>query len=336
MCMHTVIHMYSQDQPALALPNIRTIQETLHTDYKNYLKKQLEEYKANSICSVETLVTMGGKFQNIEVGLPLYPNDNIAHDIIDTADNQGNHFLHIAVEKEDIDSVRKLSQIKTHSVVSANKINQTPLDLCIAKLLSNTANHDNAKMMLEEILYRSAHISRSSVEHTTYLEESLKKVIHAQLIYKQQSKNLDISPILLAKLTKSPIAKDEVKKALSPFYQQATNQADGNTFTHALVNLELADELHEWIQDGRVSFAQNHAGLTPVDIVLARFRSYLHNPELIDSDKEVFQKRKCCLFMLLEHLKNISQQSLLKPFQQCCDLHRLHANFDEKNKNEEV
>src|SRR5213075_792181 len=92
---------------------------------------------------------------------------------------------------------------------------------------------------------------------------------------------------------------------LSTIYQQISD-ASGNTFTHVLVEQELSDELFEWIKQERVSFAQNKKELTPLDIALAKFRHFTQNVALIDSDKSSFEKRKCCLFMLLNYCKTKS------------------------------
>src|SRR5581483_3918146 len=205
----------------------------------------------------------------------------------------------------------------------SNKAGKTPLDLCISKFLSDAADKDKAQKMLEAILYRAAHISRSSDQHKTYLEGALKKVISLQLAYKKQSKDLDIPLKLLAKLVDFQVSEDKYEEVVSPFYQQATDEATGNTFTHVLVELGDADELYEWIQQKRISFAKNKAGETPDAVALSNYLSYLEIPASIDSFKEEFNRKRCCLFMLLNYLKIIGKQSCLISFKQCCSVHKI-------------
>ena len=325
LCMYTVAPVRAMHNQELMqeLPSITATQKTLRATYQKYLKNQLEEYKTTGSVDLTTLVKMGGLFQNIREGYALYPKDLIADDIIDTTDSNGNNFIHIAAERDDVKMVGDLSGMRSRTTALSNKAGQTPLDLCILKFLSDAADKNKAKQMLETILYRAAHISRSSDEHKTYLEGALKKVISLQLAYKKQSKDLDVPLKLLARLVDFHVSDDKHQEVVSLFYQQATDEVTGNTFTHVLVELGYADELYEWIQQKRISFAKNKAGDTPDALALSNYLPYLELPASIDSFKEEFNRKRCCLFMLLNYLKIIGKQSCLMSFKQCCSVHKI-------------
>jgi hypothetical protein len=154
------------------------------------------------------------------------------------------------------------------------------------------------------------------------LKTSLQKLIALQLDYKKLGKELPLKSELFLQLINFHISQEDERELaialLSKSYQQAADEANGETFTHLLIEQELSDELFEWIKQERVSLAKNKAGKTPVDTALERFRQFTVNG-LTTPKNDSFQKRRCCLFMLLNYCKTKSGQSA--KFQNCCDQH---------------
>jgi hypothetical protein len=112
---------------------------------------------------------------------------------------------------------------------------------------------------------------------------------------------------------------------LSSYYQQTIDKADGSTFTHVFIDQGRCEELFELMKQGRSSFIQNKAGLTPIDLALQKFRHFTQDKTLIDSNDESFIRARCCLSMLINHLKYVLKDSNIIP---CCEKHSISTPID--------
>jgi len=322
----TIATMQGMDKEAqaqaLTLPDLHNIQKALHNDYRSYLTDQLELYKTANSFSPSYLISAAHIIQGIDAGPDYYPNDPVAQDILTTRDDQGNHFIHIGVERGHKGVVETLAGMRAHATTMRNNNGETALDVCIKKMPADKGYSPTQLEILEVLLYRTAHLSRQKEEYKAVLEASLKKVVLLQLDYKKLGKELPLRVDHLLKLIKFNASKEEKEKELaiallSKSYQHAADEANGETFTHVLVQQELPDELFEWIKQERVSLAENNAGKTAVDIALERFRQVALKSPARGNDS--FTNKRCCLFMLLKycHIKNGTN------FNNCCDKHVL-------------
>ena len=296
-----------------ALPSWNSARQILKKDYKTYLQNRLEEYKKTDIdvtpINMDELVTMGVRITGYDR----------THEIGNIADEAHNRFIHIAIEKDDLPAVQWICANPKFIGTPINKKGQSPLDLCIEKLTPCSIDQQKDSVthkILYALIERTAKVC-SPVN--PYKTACLKKITALHLAYKQASHELDLTPELIRCLISAEKLAEE-QAFLSTIYQETTD-ADGNTFTHVLVEKELADELFDWIKQGRVSFAKNKAQLTPVDTALANFRFFTQNVALIDGNTTSFARKKCCLFMLLNYLKIKSGQAANTHFNHCCSNH---------------
>jgi len=316
--------MEEATQALVVVPDLQNIQNTLHNDYKNHLVVSLEHYKKANSFSQKELVSAARAIRAINTGPNCYPVNSIANDILATKDNQGNHFIHIAVDKEHTSVVEQLTGMRAYSTTMRNDNGETAFDTCIKKMSVQSTYTSTIVEILDVLLNGMVRISRSLEENRTFLKTSLQKLIALQLEYKKLGKELLFKNELLLKLINNDISEEDERTLaiilLSRSYQRTVDETNGATFTHLLVQQELPDELFEWIKQERVSLAKNKAGLTPVDTALERFRQFTHNGLTMPTN-DSFQKRRCCLFMLLNYCKTKSEQSAETHFANCCDKH---------------
>src|SRR5881394_2076479 len=97
MCATTIIHASEQKSVVTALPLWTVPHQELRNDYKNYLKNRLEEYKKTDV-NMDELVAMS----------TLITGGDCPHKLFRVEDAQGNRFIHIAIEKEDVQTTQWL------------------------------------------------------------------------------------------------------------------------------------------------------------------------------------------------------------------------------------
>jgi len=318
----TSLHAMKENQIIpTALPDYKeytAVWSSLCIDYKKYVASQLETYKTTDTVDMPKLDAMKKIMTN-------HTANDIVKGIDDVHDDHKNTFLHIAVEKRDGATVKWLCRrTKLINVLHyVNRDRKTPLDLCVDQLLPEIDNTNNIKAqsqsMLADILYGIRFIPNGPF-YKPFRNRCQKTLINLHLQYKKNTKNNFLCPTTISQL-QSLIRYPDTQSCITEYYQEATDTATGNTFTHVLVEQERADELFDWIKQKRLSLVANKTGLTPLDIALAQFRIFTQNFMLIDEDKSSFENRRCCLFILLNHLKIKDQQSETAHFDYCCDKH---------------
>lgn len=310
----TLLHSMEQNeanQQTLALPNITPICRALKNDYKIYLNSRLEEYKKTDV-NMDELVAMSAIITGKK------HSEFSSTSIHNVMDKEFNRFIHIAVQKADLPTVQWIynNTPYNYTFFPTNKNGQSPLDLCIEQLspdiIGEQKNTDRHKVLNATILY----IGKTPNYILRY--QSLQKIINLQLSHKKNKMDFTFEPELLYYLVpQEELAQKE--SYLSKIYQKSADE-DGNTFTHLLVGQDLPDELFQWIKQEHVSSAKNNAGQSPLDLALIRFQCSFQPYTYIPVDYlkgDVFNKRRCCLLMLLNYFNN--QQ--LTGLQNCCDKH---------------
>ena len=108
---------------------------------------------------------------------------------------------------------------------------------------------------------------------------------------------------------------------LSEIYQTVVDK-DKNSYTHILVEKKLPDKLYEFIKKDYITFATNNDDKTPLTIAQDLFQEFTQHKDahkVIAETPNEFNRRRCCLFMLLNYIKlkkNIA-------FEQCCQKHTI-------------
>lgn len=297
--------------------NCDGIQRTLAQDYESYLKNRLEEYKKTDFTYKD--------MQAIEYTGFLFTGFVKPIRFDSMLDKDRNSFTHIAIRKADLTIVQWLTD-QRYLAYNANSDDKEPIDLCIEQLLPNAAEAN--KKTVHEILDVLTAAYDTYAFNLDYRKKFLKKMVALQLEYKkcgthfglQDGTGFVLKDVLFTRfLIQDPKAKPTI--VLSDIYHEVMDQ-NKNTFTHVVVQRGLPDELYELIKKEYITFEKNAEEKTPVDIAYELFRGFTQNHSSIEARKDIFTKRRCCLFMLLNYLK-IKQNVNNKSFIQCCDKHMM-------------
>ena len=108
---------------------------------------------------------------------------------------------------------------------------------------------------------------------------------------------------------------------LQTLYQQTKDPETGNNYTHLVIEQADADALYELMEKQYISNAENKIGETPLMMALRMFQIFTQHQEvekIITTIPKVFTQTRCCLFMLLNHVKKYQG---VTTFEQCCDKH---------------
>lgn len=295
------------------------IENSLNTDYNNYLKNRLEEYKktdftpqnVSCLTKVGTLIT-----GNPLVDFPYY----------DIRDEQGNTFIKVAVKKMD------LPFVDWHvTKQGAHCITRDDFNACIATCMqylkpskTPTETDETTKNTTHEILKiltikQGDQASIFTLRDKPCRENLIKQLILLQLKHKKRNTTFTIEDTLFTQhLTSGEDDKSPI--ILSDLYQTVTDKK-GNTLSHIIVDLHNADELYELIKKNYVSPAANKSCKTVLDIALNHFQSFIQDPGMTFGDiyPEKINQARCCVFMLLTYIK-LKQTGKL-PNHQCCNKH---------------
>jgi hypothetical protein len=295
------------------------IQQALNDDYSHYCKNQLIEYKKTPFTPQH--------MQHITSMSTMYTgNDHCLRNLYGVKDEEENHFPHIAIQKFDLPVLTWL--VQNFMYYPKNKHKKGFLETCIDHLSCNldAEKKQIAYDMLNAIIQNYGNRLALSIRQPT-----VEKLIRLQIEHRKHLKidildHISITPLLTQQDEKQPID-------LSTLYQQVAD-AEGNTFSHNIVNASDIDELYQLIQNNRVSPAPNKAGKTVVDLALANFQSYVkhlsrfpnESNELDDLFDSVVwgdtpKRSRCCLFMLLNYIQSKRTHTMLVSFSPCCDKH---------------
>lgn len=300
------------------LPDYKKAHNLLLNDYKNYLKNQLEIYKKADV-NMDTLVAMSHKMTK----------GSYQKEIVYARDDQYDHFIHIAINKQDLSTVQWLYAFDGGIYPNfSNSGGKSPLCLCIDQLSpvngiqggKNVAARQIFDVTLEA-LGKNKKVAGAYVAFSKYKEMCLKNIIALQLKYKKNLYDFVVAPESLASLV-SRCRRNQltVPAFISTFYKAAIDESNGDTFTHILVAQNNPDELFEWLKQERGSFEKNKSGLTPLDVALEKCRHFTQDVSRINADKDSYDKLSCCVFILLNYIR-LKKGTPDNTFGTCCDRH---------------
>jgi hypothetical protein len=302
------------NQPAL--PDWKGMYSQLCIDYKNILKNKLEEYKKADIS-----ITPWSMHKLIKIGTTITKQNflTLKSAIHTIRDEEGNVFLHHAVEKNDESTVSWLSLKSNGFYLSLHRNNgQTPFDLCIKKLLPEIPN-DATKTATRKIFDILAKNILSSSK-----DRYLSQIIALQLKHKKYGTEFIVDQNLLQALIPS-----SPQKSLSNYYRDAQEEKDGYTFTHVFATQCKADDLFELVKKDQISFEKDKHNYTALDYALSALHSYIHNETNRAKFPDVCQKASCCVYILLNYAKELAQKGSqdvpadISDFGPCCEKHTL-------------
>ena len=312
----------------LALPDYRATHRLLQADYRNYLQDQLEEYKKTDITktpwNMDRLIKVGRCMTRMQ------DKQLTTYYIYMTKDKQqGNHFMNIAIEKDDLRTIRWITASKAYVFRFLNISQESPLDQSIKKLQpsagNNTINATTRKIFDTTLQFIADELLYAGAGYDKHKEACVKSVLALQLQYAKRGRDFVVDPVILKKLSpaaENPFLRSSDKKYyesfLSDHYAQIADEEDGSTFTHVFVSQQDPDALCQLIKQKRVSLAKDRQGLTPIDYAVNLLRQSFTQ----ESDPEQIQKASCCVYLLLNYFK--SQDALGElDFGPCCEKHAL-------------
>ena len=293
--------------------NYKTIEQNLDNKYKSYLTNRLIQYK-----NVNFTVNDRKEIQTMRLTITGNNNPFILADYLDSiVDDKQNNFLHIAIEKRDLEVLRWLIDDVKHLPYTQNGNGKEPIDLCIDQLMPLAP--DNNKQTAHEILdiltagYDKAQLNS---EHRI---KFLKKMVLLQLEHTKNNTNFILKDSLFTRLIHNP-TNTQKRIALPKIYQEVTDTTK-NTFTHILVQRCMTDQLYEFVQKEYITFAENNDHKNPLEIaekLLQEFTQHTDPDQAIATSSKEFYKKRCCFFILLNYLKKKNNET---DFAQCCEKH---------------
>jgi hypothetical protein len=321
----TTIHAMEQNNQ-VALPDWRGTHQKLCTDYRDILKTKLAAYKKADITTtawdMDTLITAG-------TIITKFDHSNIKYNIfLTTKDEHNNSFFHSAVEKNDVATVKWLSpRILNNQYLDTNNDGQTPLDLCIKKLLPNDIYKRASEMAIARQIFYSMLSDIGKLKIAPEIKEKcLTTIINLQLQWKGYGLPFNVDPDLLTKLLTAERLEEE-PSLMNRFYRKASYY-DGRTFTHIPVYYLHPDELFELVKKDQISFAKDNKGQSALDLALQQSKQYTQ-PYYMTKFPGTDQKASCCVYILLNHAKalalkgaqNAPDISEFGDFGPCCEKH---------------
>ena len=253
----------------LALPDWKGMRKQLIGDYSKHLRNRLEEYKKTDISIVpwemNTLVNDGKTITKLDA-------TELKRAIRSVRDSQYNCFLHIAVDKDDEKTVRWLcSARRSFDLFKGNSSGETPLGLCIKKLLPGTVDNVATQNIFTVLLnFATQWVLGGGVKISC-----LKSIIALQLAHAQNGSTFVIDQNMLQKLLPN-----YQQQSLSNYYKNAQDE-DGQTFAHAFS--DNPDKLFELVEKDYVSFAKDKQGRTALDYTVAHLQSFYNEKPPVSS-----------------------------------------------------
>ncbi|HLW73011.1 MAG TPA: hypothetical protein VKR54_03100 [Candidatus Babeliales bacterium] len=292
--------------------NYKKIEASFRNDYKNYLKKHLEEYKTQHFTheKMDYILSMG----NLMTG-----HDCVA-DLHCTQNEDKNGFLQCAIKKVDLPVVQWLiahENVKYHSPTESINF----VTLCTEQLLPDKpeAKRTNAYTILKTI---TEPYKTSNTAHW-WREFYIKKIIELQLEHKKKRTNFTIDEALVTPFLQQDSPDTDAPIFLSNMYQQVVEKESGNTLSHIIVNNHDADELYKLIHKDYVSSIENKDGMTTLDLAFKQHSASTQNVSLLDLEPEVSRLNRCCYFMLLKYIKSKKSAQEFDDAPNCCERHTI-------------
>ncbi|HSC25480.1 MAG TPA: hypothetical protein VLB80_04675 [Candidatus Babeliales bacterium] len=312
LLINFTLHCMEKVEPWKEINHV-TIEESLKNDCEKYLINRLEEYKTTHFTPADmdnmqkTCHLITGMKNEISTIRPLLNNS--------VRDGNWKKFLHITVQKKDEDIVTWLLNNECYTIKSDLNY-KYPLDLCINQLLPSVHNARlSAAYRIFNLLTIPAYLNKfSSVDKKKFLQSTL--LLQFKHLQALSDFRLDDNAFKRFLIGKTDDQKDII---LADSYRDISDE-NGNNFTHILVQHHKSDELYEFIQKKYVSPAKNKDDKTPVDLALTLFQNFTQNPSSINPPSDIFNKARCCLFMLLNYAK---LQNKVTNFEQCCTVHTI-------------
>ena len=312
ICMGSIVHAMDKIQLELCKGiNCDQIKDTLRNDYYAYLVNRLKEYRKSDL-TVDDIEKMQQK-RTLFAGDNSQFNLNTANVIMD---EDGNTFAHVAIQKCDKEILARLSNYPCDLPINANKAGEDALDLCIKHLVPTAAEDKKAaaREMLGIVLARYHRMNQAEPRKKQYIQ----KLIMLEFAHKKAGNNFVVEDAWIKGFFKQAAGK-KLDTVLAEIYPQVMDE-EKNTFTHLALMNNASDDLYALLQKHFVAFTKNAQEKTPLDIAIEQFRRFTQNSQLIDAEEEVFNRARCCLFMLMNYIA-VQQEKPL--FGKCCDKHKI-------------
>lgn len=292
LLMNTPFHAM-ENNPKI---DYKIIHRLLRDDYQRHAINRLIEYNKKDTLDMSQLIEDGTRITGTPDAIEQLLHPNIK-------DENDNRFIHIAIQKADINLIEWLLNQGDINCIYMNTKQEYPLDICIKQLLPTVIDTGEKARQIFDLLIR--YIAALSEEHDSFKYRCLKKIIALQLKHKRHNNtHFPVDEELLQSLVPR-IQRTQQPSALSLLYIETTDNIDGNTWSHILVEQENPDALYELALNNQISWGENNNKHTALDIAAMRFREAVQGMGMINANKESFDKRKCCLFILSHYFRNI-------------------------------
>ncbi len=336
----TALQRQNEKQPIIsaqtnqiALPDWKRMHAQLCAGYQNILVDTLEEYKKADITvmpwNMDELMHVGALVTKFDHSAVLHAL------VLKTKDEQNDSFFHRAVEKNDVPTVQWLSsRIQNNQYLDTNNDGQTPLDLCIKKLLPidvyNRAQERTLARKIFDIMLSAIGKLRIAPE---LKEKCLTSIINLQLQWRGYGIPFHVEQDLLTNLIE-PEKLEQEPSFMNRLYREAKYSGD-RTFTHVFIAQSLPDDLFEWVKKGQVSFAKDASNHTALDYALLTLRGYTQDEIKRTKFLEHFKRVSCCVYILLNYARSLGVKEVqvtylselyasdISDFGPCCEKHTL-------------
>jgi hypothetical protein len=317
-CMNQQLTVQNKQDDPWKSVDISAMNHVLKNDYKTYLTNRLIEYKKNDFTSqdLDQIENMYFHITNAQQPSEL---KRYLHNYV--VDEKQNSFLHVAIKKKDVTVLRWLTTVVQCSSHKPNADGKGPIDLCIEQMMPDAQESDREKAheMLDLLTDRYNKVNFCLEWRKAFLH----KMLQLQYAHTKNATTFKLKEALFQRFL-TDIYNSYQPIALSKLYQETADPITGDTFTHIFVEQGNADTLHKLLQQGYASPAKNKDGKTPVDSALILFNAVTqssHFDTMITIDWAEYNRRRCCLFMLVHYAAK--QQQLKCDLEQCCSAHTL-------------
>lgn len=309
----TTLHCMKQNQRVDFWQDVKAIEQNLDNKYKLYLTNRLVHYKNFAFTANDRK-----EIQSMRLTITGNNDPFVLADYLDfIVDDKKNNFLHIAIEKTDLEILRWLIDDVKYLPYTQNSDGKEPINLLIDQLMPLTP--DNNKQTVHEMLdILTAGYDKAQLNSERRIK-FLKEMVSLQLEHTKHNTNFILKDSLFTRLMQDP-TNTQKPIALPEIYQEVTD-TNKNTFTHILVQRCMTDQLYEFVQKEYITFAENNDHKNPLDIaekLLQEFTQHTNPDQAIATSSKEFYKKRCCFFILLNYLKKKNKET---DFAQCCEKH---------------
>jgi hypothetical protein len=316
--LFTIITLQCMNLNLIESIDYESIEASLKNDYQEHIKSFLEEYKQTD-CSpdnIDNILTMSSSMTG-------HKNLEFIHFV---KDDQQNSFLKIAIQKEDLPTVRWfIEQGNTKYHTAENHYDY--VNLCVNQLSPKTDNTktNNSYNILKTIVEPYQKLSMDKAWRRYFVKE----MVSLQLQHVKHRTNFVIEESLIKPfLTPSP-QETQPDINLANIYQRVMDE-NGNTLTHIIINLPNADALCSLIQKDYVSPLKNKDNLDALALATKNFRIFSQDTSLFDLKPTESMQARCCYFLLLKYITTKLNTTPVDCF--CCEEHV--AIIQENNNNQ--